>query len=123
MFNLENVRSLFDNKDDFDLDCLFMSKEYKLKKVLLDNNLKKELIDSLIDKFIYMTEGKTIEAYDPIVKLDDKIPSLSVGDVGNLENVKENFNNIETVNTVSSIEDIKSSKAYIIILKKEDNKV
>lgn len=123
MFNLEEVRILLTNRDTLDLDCLFMSKQYEFKKVLLDNDLKNELINALIDKFFLITNAKTVENYDPIVRLEDKIPSLAVSDVTNLEEVKHIFNNIQAINPITSIEETKESKAYVIILKNDDNKI
>ncbi|WP_049041706.1 Kiwa anti-phage protein KwaB-like domain-containing protein [Clostridium sporogenes] len=123
MFNLGEVRTLLGNRDNFDLDCLFMSKDYKLKKVLLTDELKKDLISNLIEKFIYITGEKTVEEYDPIVKLDDKVPSIGVSDVGNLYEIIDEFNDIEVINEIDSIEETKDSKAYVLILKKEQHKV
>lgn len=123
MFNLEEVKLLLGSKDNFDLDCLFMSKEYELSKVLLDNDLKEELINNLIERFVYMTKEKTVEDYDPIVKLDDKVPSIGVADVSNLDRIKDKFNNIEKIASIDSIEETKDSKAYAIILKKDEEKI
>lgn len=123
MFNLEEVKVLLSNKDNFDLDCLFMSKEYEFRKVLLDNDLKEELINNLIERFVCMTNEKTVEDYDPIVKLDDKVPSIGVADVSNFDRIKDKFNNIEKIASIDSIEETKGSKAYAIILKKDEEKI
>jgi len=100
-----------------------MSKQYGLTKVLLDNELKGELIESLIGKFIYNTNEKTVEEYDPIVKMDDKVPSIKVSDVGNLNEIIDKFNNIESIQPIESIEEAKNSKAYALVLKKDEQKI
>lgn len=123
MFELTEVRELLGNRNNFDLDCLFMSKQYGLTKVLLDNELKGELIESLIGKFIYNTNEKTVEEYDPIVKMDDKVPSIKVSDVGNLNEIIDKFNNIESIQPIESIEEAKNSKAYALVLKKDEQKI
>lgn len=121
MFNLREVRNELSNIDNFDLDCIFMSKEYELKKVLIEKELKKDLIKNLSNRFLYITKEKKMSEYDPTVKVDEFIDSISVTEVSTLNNIKQDFEDISTIEQIESFEDIENSKAYIIILKNKAN--
>lgn len=51
MFNLNEVRNELSSIDNLDLDCIFMSKEYELKKVLIEKEFKKDFIKNLSNRF------------------------------------------------------------------------
>ncbi|MFR7936333.1 MAG: hypothetical protein ACLU4S_13210 [Clostridium perfringens] len=56
MFNLDEAREFLREVEGFDLDCIFISKEYELKKALLQENLKNEIIENLINRFNKITK-------------------------------------------------------------------
>lgn len=120
MFNLEEVRELLYDRNGFDLDCIFISKDYEFKKALIQDDLKEEIISSLIDRFINITNEKNVVEYDPIIKLDYAIDSICVEDVTKLNEIKDIFNNIEDVDEIQDFSEVYNSKAYAMVLKKDD---
>lgn len=121
MFKLDEVRQQFNGEHDFDLDCIFMSKDYELTKVLIEKDLKKEIIKNFIDKFIFITKDKKVVEYDPVVKLDDCIDSIGVEEINTLNGFKNKFDDITVIDQINNFEDIENSRAYIIILNNKDN--
>lgn len=120
MFNLEEVRELLYDRDGFDLDCIFISKDYEFKKALIQDELKEEIINSLINRFINITNEKNVVEYDPIIKLDYAIDSICVEDVTKLNEIKDIFNNIEDIDEIQDFSEVYNSKAYAMVLKKDD---
>ena len=120
MFNLEEVRELLYDRNGFDLDCIFISKDYEFKKALIQDDLKEEIISSLIDRFINITNEKNVVEYDPIIKLDYSIDSICVEDVTKLNEIKDTFNNIEDIDEIQDFSEVHNSKAYAMVLKKDD---
>lgn len=119
MFKLDLVRKELNNgKEDpeLSLSCLFISKEFELNKVLIENDLRRDLKKSVVEKFIKSTDEKKICEYDPIVKLDDFIDSIKVDDVPKLERIKESFNEISHIPVIKTFKEIENSRAYAIIL-------
>ncbi|UWG10044.1 MAG: protein of unknown function DUF4868 [Bacteriophage sp.] len=120
MFNLDEAREFLREVEGFDLDCIFISKEYELKKALLQENLKNEIIENLINRFNKITKEKNVVEYDPIVKLEDSIDSISIEDVSKLNLIEENLKAIEAIEEIQSFDEIYDSRAYVMILKKDD---
>ncbi|HBI6881310.1 TPA: DUF4868 domain-containing protein [Clostridium perfringens] len=120
MFNLDEAREFLREVEGFDLDYIFISKEYELKKALLQENLKNEIIENLINRFNKITKEKNVVEYDPIVKLEDSIDSISIEDVSKLNLIEENLKAIEAIEEIQSFDEIYDSRAYVMILKKDD---
>lgn len=118
MFELEKVRQNFIRTEGFSLSCVFISKEYELKKAVIEKPLKKDLIEGLINQFNKLTVDKKVVEYDPIVKIDDCIDNISVNEIRNLQNIKNGFEDISHVSPINSIEEAQNSRAYVMILKK-----
>ncbi len=120
MFNLNEAREFLREIDGFDLDCIFISKEYELRKVLLQENLKNEIIENLINRFYKITKEKNVVEYNPIANWEDSIDSISVEDVSKLNLIEENLKAIETIEEIQNFDEIYNSRAYVMILKKDD---
>lgn len=123
MFNLEFSRSILEDKKGFDLDCIFISKGYELKKALIQDNLKDEIIENLVERFIKITDDMKVVEYDPIVKIDGSIDSISVEDVTKLNEIKNNLYNIESIEEAKKFEELQDSKAYAMVLKKDNSSI
>lgn len=124
MFDLDLVREELDNgKEDanLSLSCIFISKEFKLSKVFIEDDLKKDLKKNIIKRFIDLTNEKCIGEYDPIAKIDGTIDSIEVKEVSKLEAIKNSFNDISHIPEIRSFEEIENSRAYAIILTNIDN--
>lgn len=124
MFKLDQVREELNNgKEDsqLSLSCLFISKEFKLSKVLIEDDLRKDLKKSIIENFIDLTNEKRICEYDPIVSLDDCIDSIKVDEVSKLEKIEKSFKEISHIPVISTFKEIENSRAYAIILTNIDN--
>ncbi|WP_195972912.1 Kiwa anti-phage protein KwaB-like domain-containing protein [Clostridium thermobutyricum] len=120
MFSLENFINMLSESLDLDLDCIFISKEFKMKKVMLKEDLKQSLINSFIDKLKYVVKDKKVVEYNPIVTIADNIDSICINDVPNLKKIYEGLFKIEEINTIEKFSDIHDSKAYVMILKNDE---
>lgn len=119
MFDLDLVKEeLEQGKESTDLllSCVFISKDFKLSKVLIEDNLKNDLKKRIIEKFINLTKEKCMGEYDPIAKLDGIIDSIDVKEVPKLQKIKKNFNDMSNIPEIEKFEEIKNSKAYAIVL-------
>lgn len=126
MFKLQLVREELNNEreelnkehgdEQLSLSCVFISKDFKLSKVLIEDDLRKELKKNIIEKFIWLTNEKNICEYDPIVSLDDSIDSIKVEEVPKLEKIKNSFNDISHIDLINNFEEIENSRAYAIVL-------
>ena len=124
MFDLEVVRKeLISGKEDtsLSLSCIFISKEFKLSKVLIECDLKKDLKKSIINRFIDLTNEKSICEYDPIAKIDGTIDSIDVKEVPKLQEIKNIFNDVSHIPEIKSFEEIENSRAYAIMLTNIEN--
>lgn len=124
MFDLEVVRKeLISGKEDTSLllSCIFISKEFKLSKVLIECDLKKDLKKSIINRFIDLTNEKSICEYDPIAKIDGTIDSIDVKEVPKLQEIKNIFNDVSHIPEIKSFEEIENSRAYAIMLTNIEN--
>lgn len=119
MFKLELVREELNNgKEDsqLSLSCIFISKEFKLSKVLIEDDLRKDLKKNIIENFINLSNEKKICEYDPIVNLDDCIDSIEVDEVPKLEKIKKSFKEISHIPEIKTFKEIENSRAYVILL-------
>lgn len=124
MFKLDLVREELNNwKEDsqLSLSCLFISKEFKLSKVLIEDDLRKDLKKSIIENFINLTNEMKICEYDPIVNLDDCIDSIKVDEVPKLEKIKKSFKEVSHIPVISTFKEIENSRAYAIVLTNIDS--
>lgn len=119
MFDLDLVKEELEQGKECTyllLSCVFISKDFKLSKVLIEDNLKNDLKKKIIEKFINLTKEKCIGEYDPIAKLDGVIDSIDVKEVPKLQKIKENFNDISNIAEIEKFEEIENSRAYAIVL-------
>lgn len=121
MFNLEKVREESRKSDRFDLDCVFISKTYELSKVFIEPDAKQEIISNICKRFLSITNDKTMMDYDPMVKVDDKIDSISIVDVEKLKRMMLSLNDITIIDKIEGFNEIEESKAYILILTNLEN--
>lgn len=124
MFKLKLVREELSNgRDDIQLSlsCIFISKEFQLSKVLIEDDLRKDLKKNIIERFIYLTNEKKMCEYDPIVSLEDSIDSIKVEEVPKLEIIKNGFKDISHIPLIETFEEIENSRAYAIVLTNIDN--
>lgn len=118
MFNLAETRQQFKDDNEMELDCIFLDDEYNVTKILVDTEAKADVIKSIINKFQFLTKDKSVTQYDPIVKLDDCIDSISSSTLSNekIEKINLALEDITAINEIRNFEDIENSKAYILIL-------
>lgn len=118
MFNLAEAREQFKERDNIELDCIFLDSEYAVTKIVVDDNGKNDVIESIIDRFQFLTKDKNMVQYDPIVKLSESIDSIDSNmlDTGKLEKINLALEDITAINEISDFKDIENSKAYILIL-------
>ncbi|WP_308780664.1 Kiwa anti-phage protein KwaB-like domain-containing protein [uncultured Clostridium sp.] len=125
MFNLKLVREDLSNEEEvkqLSLSCVFISKEFKLSKVLIEDGLRDALKKSIIERFFFLTNDKNVSEYDPIVSVEDSIDSINVKEVSKLEEIKNSFSDISHIPLINTFEEIKDSRAYAIVLTNIDNK-
>lgn len=125
MFELQDAKMELECKEDISLSCIFISQNFELSKVLIEKELKDDLIKSFIDRFLRSTKEKKVVEYDPIVKLDDCIDSINIQEIPNLNNMQDKFDDISNIKLIDKFSDIETSRAYAIILnnRKSNNKV
>ena len=123
MFDLESVKSKFSELRGFDLDYLYVDKDFHIEKVLIENELKKILIESLCQKFLKMVEDKVIVEYDPLINNENEIDSICTNRVSKFSDLANFIYDIETISEMTNFEELKNKKFYIIVLKKDNFKI